>query len=272
MLQAYSAVVNVLIGAGFGAFFAAIFVVQAVALECGFRVGQRHVARKGIQDTAGVSALTAGMLGLLGFTLGLTISFAQARFEARRSSVLTEANAIGTAWLRASLLDDQAARQLRQQIESYARIRLAFAEAQDRAEAARQITRSDAAQTTMWSLASVAARATPTPISASVISAMNTMIDAAQSQRFTFASEVPAEVGEMLLAGSVLALGAVGYLLGLDGQRRLGLTSLMLAMWAGGIAVTADLSSPRIGQIRATSAPLVWTIQGFSNSPMPSTR
>lgn len=272
MLQTYSATISILIGAGFGAFFAAIFAAQAVALECGFRLGRRQVVREGPQQTGGVSTLTAGMLGLLAFTLGLTISFAQARFEARRDSVVTEANAIGTAWLRASLLGDQEARQLRQLIESYARTRLTFTQATDRDEVAQQVARSDAAQIPIWSLASSAARATPTPISASVIAAVNDMIDASQSERFAFESGLPAKVGEMLLAGSVLALGAMGYLLGLEGRRRLGLTSLMLVMWAGGIAMTADLSSPRIGQIRATAAPLLWTIQGFSTSPSPGTR
>jgi NAD(P)-dependent dehydrogenase (short-subunit alcohol dehydrogenase family) len=161
MLQTYSAAINILIGTGFGAFFAAIFVAQAVALECGFRFGRRQVAREGPQEKGGISTLAASMLGLLGFTLGLTISFAQARFEARRDSVLIEANAISTAWLRASLLDDQEARQLRQLIESYAQTRLAFTRATDPAEVARQIARSDAEEIPLWSLASGAARATP---------------------------------------------------------------------------------------------------------------
>jgi hypothetical protein len=270
MLHAYSSVVNFLIGTGFIALFAAIFAAQAAAVECGLRIGLRRVAREGKQDKDGISTLTAGMLGLLGFTLGLTISFAQARYEGRRDSVLTEANAIGTAWLRSSLLADQDGRPLRKLIESYAQTRLAFSEAQDPGKAARASALGDAEQSAMWQLASSAARASPTAISASVIASLNTMIDAGQQQRFAYESGLPAEVGEMLLAGSLLALGAMGYLLGLDGQRRVVLTSLMLAMWAGGIAVTADLSSPRIGQIRATDAPLIWTIQAFSTSPLPA--
>ena len=41
------------------------------------------------------------MLALLAFTMAVTISFAQNRFEDRRAASLAEANAIGTAWLRA---------------------------------------------------------------------------------------------------------------------------------------------------------------------------
>jgi hypothetical protein len=34
-------------------------------------------------------------------------------------------------------------------------------------------------------------------------------------------------------------------------------------MWAGGMALIADLNRPRIGAIRVDPAPLVWTIQSF---------
>ena len=44
------------------------------------------------------------MLGLLAFTLSLTINIAQNRFEFRRGLVVQEANAIEAAWLRSKLI------------------------------------------------------------------------------------------------------------------------------------------------------------------------
>ncbi len=52
----------------------------------------------------GVGVLVGGLLGLLAFVLALTLSFASERFNERRSGTLAEANAIGTAWLRAKAI------------------------------------------------------------------------------------------------------------------------------------------------------------------------
>jgi hypothetical protein len=69
----------------------------------------------------------------------------------------------------------------------------------------------------------------------------------------------------MLVAGSVLAIGALGYHhLRASGIRHIVLTSLLLVMWAGGIVLIADLNRPRIGAIRVDPAPLKSTIDDFS--------
>jgi len=267
MIEAYSRAVITLMAIGLGVFFLVTFAIQFAALETGFRLGHRQSAREAPEFRTGVATLTAGMLGLLGFTLGLTISIAQTRYEARRDSILTEANAIGTAWLRAGLIPGVDGTHLRQAIETYAKTRLAFAAADSKPEAARETAISLAQQTEIWTEAEAWARANPTPLAASLIAALNDMIDASLSQRFTFSTGVPPEVGAMLLAGGVLALGAMGYQLGLERQRRWVLTSLLLTMWSGGMTVTADLSNPRQGHLLASTKPLLWTIQGFATEP-----
>src|SRR5208282_5686112 len=90
---------------GVGAFGLFVLVLLAVAFELGFQVGRRRFARRPppANEAAGVSTLITGMLGLMAFTLALTISFAQDRFETRRHTTLAEANTIGTAWLRTGL-------------------------------------------------------------------------------------------------------------------------------------------------------------------------
>jgi hypothetical protein len=90
---------------GLGAFGLLIFALLAVVGEIGFRIGRRvgRASASPATETAGVSTLTTGMLGLVAFTLALTIGFAPDRFEARRHATLDEANTIGTAWLRTGL-------------------------------------------------------------------------------------------------------------------------------------------------------------------------
>jgi hypothetical protein len=67
----------------------------------------------------------------------------------------------------------------------------------------------------------------------------------------------------MLMAGSLLAIGAMGYHFGASGSRHIVLTALLLVMWAGGMALIADLNRPRIGATRVDPAPLRWTIRDF---------
>jgi hypothetical protein len=80
----------------FGLFcFFLLFLVAEIGFQTGnwSRLRRRHRE----QELSGVGTITAGMLGLLAFTLGITIGIAQNRYEARRTLVVQEANAIGTA-------------------------------------------------------------------------------------------------------------------------------------------------------------------------------
>jgi hypothetical protein len=76
-------------------FALALFALLAVAAEIGFRIGRARAARLKPNEKAvdGVATLTSGMLALVAFSLGLTISFAQSRYEARRLEVVEEATA-----------------------------------------------------------------------------------------------------------------------------------------------------------------------------------
>ena len=86
------------------AFGLVLFAAQKLARETGYWLGRRHAARHdGLAE--GVGVVVGAMLGLLAFVLALTLSFASTRFAERRAGTLGEANAIGTAWLRAEAVD-----------------------------------------------------------------------------------------------------------------------------------------------------------------------
>src|SRR4051794_10360489 len=112
----------------FFAFGALLFVVQLVAHELGFWMGRRQVARRE-SPGEGVGVLVGALLGLLAFALALTLSFASERFNDRRAGTLAEANAIGTAWLRAKALGNEDSEQIAKLLEQYTRVRIAFVQA-----------------------------------------------------------------------------------------------------------------------------------------------
>src|SRR5215469_2698809 len=110
------------------AFALMLFTVQFVAQEFGHWIGRRQRARVegGIE---GVGVVVGGMLGLLAFVLALTLSFANGRFAERRAGSLEEANAIGTAWLRAEAIQDPRGRDIARLLEEYTKLRMDFVQA-----------------------------------------------------------------------------------------------------------------------------------------------
>jgi hypothetical protein len=87
-----------------GVFFILATAGALLALEFGYRLGiWRRTHAQGEKD-APIGAMVGAILGLLAFMLAFTFSLAAARFDARRTAILNEANAIGTTYLRARLL------------------------------------------------------------------------------------------------------------------------------------------------------------------------
>jgi len=242
-----------------------LFVLMTSAAEVGFRLGVFRAKRRTPQERelSGIGAITGGMLGLMAFTLGLTINFAQERFDTRRSLVVQEANAIGTAWLRSQLIDSPETAAIQPLIEAYAKVQLAYTVAPRSEDEPALVARGNALQDQIWRHMRTLVRREPTTATVSLSAALTEMFDLAQSQRFAFTSLVPSNLSWMLLAGSLLAIGAMGFQHGLAGRRQIVLMSFLLMLLAGEMVLITDLNRPRIGNIHVDPAPLEWTIQGF---------
>jgi hypothetical protein len=242
-----------------------LFLSLLLATEVGYHLGRLKRPERPAQgrDLSAVSTLTAGMIGLLTFTLSLSINFAQNRYETRRGLVLAEANAIGTAWLRTKLIDGDQGPVIATKIEAYARARLDFTSAASDADAPALIARTNALQADIWQTMRVVALRSPNTITTTLINALNEMFDDSLAQQFAYASRVPAGIMMGLYFGALLSIGALGYQFGLIGQRYVVLSSLLLLMWSGGMLLIVELNLPRAGNIKPDVAPLVWTIQEF---------
>lgn len=66
-----------------------------------------------------LGTLLAAMLGLLALLLGFSFSIVASRFHERQQLIVREANAIGTAFLRADLLEEPSRDQLRTALKTY---------------------------------------------------------------------------------------------------------------------------------------------------------
>lgn len=245
-----------------------ILLILLASLEIGVQFGKlvsrRHSPTDG--EKSSTNFATAGMMGLLAFLLGVSLSMASDRYQQRRDSVLAEANAIGTAWLRATVGTTAAeAEALHRLLRVYTEVRIetVIGSPDPVKNDERLLERSNALQSEMWTIARGVAERSPTPISGLLLSSLNEMIDLSLTNRRNFNTHVPPYILRLLLTVSIFAVGAVGYGFGLVGSRQPILSVLLLGVWTLAIVLIVDIDRPQSGEVRIDPAPLVWTLQGF---------
>src|SRR6187401_1229528 len=96
-----------------------LLLLLLVSLEAGFRIGRRAAADSDAGAGAQIGAVQGAILGLLGLLLGFSFAAAGARFIERQDLIVSEANAIGTAYLRADLLEDPFRTELKGALKRY---------------------------------------------------------------------------------------------------------------------------------------------------------
>ncbi|MFM7302679.1 MAG: hypothetical protein ACKO4X_05050 [Alphaproteobacteria bacterium] len=249
------------------AFWLFFFLLQWLAERIGSWLGQRHASR-GAAPAEGVGVVVGGMLGLLAFVLALTLSFASSRFEERRQGTLMEANAIGTAWLRAKAIGHPRGEEVAKLFEDYTKVRADFIRAPADRDAVRAINdQTSALQNRIWEHVTAIVRERPDAISSSLMAATNEVFDRATAERFAFAQTMPVQMIWLLIGIAVLSIGALGYQLGLRKLSLPILSVLLIGMWTSVIVVILDLSAPRIGSMRSSAAAYYWTMEGFNPAP-----
>ncbi len=254
------------------AFWLLLFGMQWLAERLGLWLGRR-AAVKGSAPAEGVGVVVGGMLGLLAFVLALTLSFATTRFEERRQGTLMEANAIGTAWLRAKAIGHPRGEELAKLFEEYTKLRADFITAPLDRDVVRSINeKTSALQNRIWDHVTAIVRERPDPISSALMAATNEVFDSSTAERFAFNQSMPVQMVWLLMGIAVLSIGALGYQLGMRGLSLPILSVLLIGMWTSVIVVILDLSAPRIGSMRSSAAAYYWTLDGFNPGSTPARR
>lgn len=242
------------------AVYIGLVVLMLAACELGFLFG-RHHHRRG-QDgaaPAAIGAMVGGLLSMLAFVLGLSFSMASSQHGQRKQNVLEEANAIGTAYLRADLLQPESAQQLRDLLREYVQVRLDAAQnGSPLPVLQRSLSRSLAIHNLLWQVAAEQARLEPTSNTSLVLQSLNAVIDM-HEQRITGAlhARIPLMVWLGLLAITLLTMATLGLQSGLSGKRRLvGMLPLTLA-FAVLVALVVDLNRPQGGLITVSQQPML---------------
>lgn len=256
---------------GLLAFSSVLLAAQLVAFLVGYRLSVRR-RRRGEREAEGIGVVVGGILGLLGFVLALTLSFANARFEERRQGGLAEANAIGTAWLRAEAVGGPRGETIAALLETYAQLRLDYVRAEfDPKMIGEMVARTNAMQNEIWGHAVAIGRESPTPITALLISSLNETFDAASAERYAFEMRMPAELIWLLLGMTLLGMSSVGFQIGQRQRAVWGLVMVLTVTWNVVIVTILDLASPRFGSMRPSSTAYEWTVRSLKGGvPIPA--
>ncbi|HEV7318990.1 MAG TPA: hypothetical protein VGO04_10320 [Ensifer sp.] len=251
------------------AFAAVPLVGQLAAHEIGYRFGVRSKERAGGQ-IENVGVVVAGMLGLLAFVLALTLSFSTTRFTERRQGTLAEANAIGTAWLRARAIGTPEALDIAKLLEDYTKTREDFVRAGRNSDAlAKANSDTSKLQQQIWQRVTTIVQQDPDPVTASLMAAVNETFDASTAERYALGIRLPWQIFWLLIGVMVLSMGALGYQFGLKGRPVRFLIVLLTLVWTSIIVNILDLASARVGNFRTDTSVYQWTRQGFSGTAPP---
>jgi len=226
-----------------------------LALEAGYRLGRSRQSHAAEEKESSVGAMVGSILGLLAFLLAFTFGMAASRFEDRRQTLLQEANAIGTTYLRARMLPEA------QRIESVKLLR-EYVDVRVRGvyegvfEAA--IARSEALHEMMWAQAVAATAKRDSPSTGLYVQALSELIDLhAKRIHVGLRSRIPIIIWAGLFLLALLGMGAIGYQAGLAATRRSPAMFALMLAFAGVLYLIADLDRPGEGLLHVSRQALI---------------
>ena len=185
-------------------------ILVLIAAEIGFQVGMWAQRR---DPDSGKALLTGpvvgGMLGLMAFLLAFCIGIVINQHNGRKAMVVTEANAVGTAYLRASFLNQDDRNSVRDLLQEYVEIRLATAS--DPMLYDSTLMRSEEIHSELWAIVegNVASGA-DSAVMALFVDSINEVIDVHTLRLTAIDLRLPRQLGLVLYAATLFSFLMVG--------------------------------------------------------------
>jgi hypothetical protein len=229
-----------------------------IAIEIGYRLGDRTAGRGG----SNVTTLESAVLGLLALMIGFTFAMSLTRFETRRDAVLNEANAIGTTALRARLLPEPHRGEVLKLLRDYVEVRLDITRRMgvSRSDIIATVEQANRLQEALWQHAMAMAAKDPGMVPTGLfIQSLNETIDDQAKRVAVLQNRVPNAVMLALFAVAIIAGAFAGYASGLDERRSRIPVYVMGPLVAGVILLIMDLDRPGSGFIDISQQPMIDT-------------
>jgi hypothetical protein len=235
-----------------------LLIVVVLGTEAGHGIGRKVHAGISEASRSQINSMRASMLGLLALLLGFTFSQSLQRFDARSEAVVDEANAIGTAYLRAQLAPRSVRGPAQNHLRDYLDLRAREAATSlENPEEASLVVRAQRHQDDLWLCAQQAAAEDNGPITALFIQSINDLIDSFGRREAEITRHVP-EIVLLLLFVTFLFTGVVGgFASGAEGHRPQFACYVATLVIALVVFVIIDLDRPRRGLIEVPQESLI---------------
>lgn len=226
-----------------------------VAVEVGMYFGARRRRDPDREGDGPVGAIVGATLGLLAFMLAFTFGLAASRYDDRREVVLNEANAIGTAYLRAGLLEAPEGPELQRLLRDYVSVRV---EGVRRGQIDEMIVESNRLHGELWSQCAEAARRERSPITAVFVESLNSVIDLHSVRvQAGLRSRIPSTIWVALYFVAFQSMGLVGFQLGLSGTHRTLATLPLILTFSSVLMLVFDIDRPQAGLLRVSQQAMI---------------
>lgn len=235
-----------------------------VAAEGGLLLGRWISRRYGASDSILFGVVVGGVLGLVGLILGFSFSLAIGRFDHRESLVVAEANAAGTAYLRASFLPPAQREPFKIALRGYLAARIELYDVyrfQDRRIVL--LAQSNRYRDRMWGIITTDVNRTPQLPLMQLAATTNDLIDAGGEEEAWLNNRLPRELSLMLLVVVLSAAALLGYGFGLNNTTRRIMTVLFCVLVSVVVFMIFDLDRPQVGFVRVSLAPLQSTLDSM---------
>jgi hypothetical protein len=236
------------------ALFLILLLVGVLVSEVGSLVARNRV-KKGIKEPeTSIGTAVAAMLGLLAFMLGFIFSITASRYAERKEMVVKQANAIGTCYLRTSLIPGKQKDEIRQLFRKYTDILL---EVNNSTEIEKDLNKLNNIHILFWNETVSAVKDMEPPLKGLLIGSVNDVIDVAGERgAVALIFKIPNILWIGLLLIFLMCLFAIGYQTGTYNIRRIFDMPLLAAAFALVIMMIADMDSTGLNHFKVSQQPL----------------
>jgi hypothetical protein len=210
-----------------------------------------------------ISLVRTSTAALVAFLVGFAFSGAASRFIDRLDIIVKEANALGTAYLRADTIAEPQRGELKAALKEYTadRVTLLSREGHDQIE--HLLAKVRGLHQRMWRSA-MSATQDNAPLMAVVLPPINEVIDLHSTHLAMARRHLPIPIMTVLLGTAAIGVGLIGFGNGRVGRRFSVLDSVYGAVLAAALWMTVDLDYPSFGIIRVSNLPLVETLAAMN--------
>jgi hypothetical protein len=227
-----------------------LLVTMLLLMEAGGWFGNRW-RTDNPEAPSSCGAVDIAVFGLMGLLFAFTFYGAENRYEARRSLIVDEANAVEEAYFHLDLLEENAQPQLRENFRKYVRSRLEIYRNvsgwEDVDVVKRELLQSAALQQEIWHQTVAASKQASSPaVQTFILAPIDRMIDTATARNVALQKHPPAIVWGVLAFTLLASCVLVGYSMSLSGGRSWVHILVFALLFSAVIYVNIDFEYPRM--------------------------